>query len=314
NAFYPDVDDTSMVVMALCRCLPGAEQGRWDAEFLIEDWSPHEEDGDVSAVLAAGGLDSATALHDLDAASPQVNAIWRGVRWVLAMQSRDGGWGAFDRDNDRELFTRVPFADHNAMIDPSTGDLTARMLEMFADVGLDADHPALRRAAAFVWKHQEPDGAWYGRWGVNYIYGTWQALVGLTRMGVPAGDPRVRRAAEWLKSRQQPCGGWGETCRSYDEPHLRGQGEPTASQTAWAVLGLIAAGEAGSDAVRRGIDSLLQTQKADGTWDETAFTGTGFPRVFYLKYHYYRIYFPLMALARYRRVATRAASAQIVEG
>ncbi|MGH7199731.1 MAG: squalene--hopene cyclase, partial [Planctomycetaceae bacterium] len=135
NAFYPDVDDTSMVVMALCRCLPGAERGGWDADFLFEEWSPHEEDEDVAAVLAAGGVDSETALNDLDAASPQVNAIWRGVRWVLAMQGRDGGWGAFDRDNDRELFTRVPFADHNAMIDPSTADLTARVLEMFAGLG-----------------------------------------------------------------------------------------------------------------------------------------------------------------------------------
>jgi squalene-hopene/tetraprenyl-beta-curcumene cyclase len=220
------------------------------------------------------------------------------------MQCSDGGWGAFDRDNNRELFTRVPFADHNAMIDPSTVDLTTRVLELLGRIGMPADHPAVRRALQLVWQEQEPDHCWYGRWGVNYIYGTWQALLGLTKIGVSPGDPRVRRAADWLKSKQHESGGWGETPRTYDEPHLRGTGDPTPSQTAWAIMGLLAAGQADSDAVRRGINYLIETQRPDGTWNEEAFTGTGFPRVFYLKYHLYRLYFPLMALARFERLCS----------
>jgi len=219
------------------------------------------------------------------------------------MQSKDGGWGAFDRDNTREDFTRVPFADHNAMIDPSTADLAARMVEMFAGLNVAFDHPAIEKAVNYVWSKQEHDHCWYGRWGVNYIYGTWQVLVGLTSIGIPTTDPRIRRAVEWFKSKQQRCGGWGETIRTYEEPALRGQGEPTASQTAWALLGLIAAGEGHSDEARRGIDYLIRTQLPDGTWHEPMWTGTGFPKVFYLKYHLYRIYFPLMALGRYSKSA-----------
>jgi len=224
------------------------------------------------------------------------------------MQNRDGGWGAFDRDNDREIFTRVPFADHNAMIDPSTADLTARSLEMFAGLGLRHDHPMARRALEFLWKNQEHDHAWFGRWGVNYIYGTWQTLVGLMAVGVSDSDPRVRRAVAWLKTHQQESGGWGETAASYDDPALRGQGPPTASQTAWAILGLCAAGEAGSAAVESGVQYLLDAQRDDGGWDETQFTGTGFPRVFYLRYHLYCIYFPLMALARVARLRSGRSS------
>jgi squalene-hopene/tetraprenyl-beta-curcumene cyclase len=161
----------------------------------------------------------------------------------------------------------------------------------------------VQQALKFIWKAQEPDHSWYGRWGVNYIYGTWQTLVGLVAVGVPIMDARIRLAADWLKSKQQEDGGWGETPRSYDEPALRGTGPTTASQTAWALMGLLAAGEADSDAVRRGVDYLVDTQNEDGTWDEPWFTGTGFPRVFFLKYHLYRIYFPLMALARYARMS-----------
>jgi squalene-hopene/tetraprenyl-beta-curcumene cyclase len=233
----------------------------------------------------------------------------------LAMQSRGGGWGAFDADNTRELLTRVPFADHNAMIDPPTADITARTLEMFGRCGAASNLSTLVDALTFVWNSQEPDGAWYGRWGVNYIDGTWQVLVGLEAIGIPARDPRIQRAVEWLKSKQQPNGGWGETARSYDQPELRGTGTVTASQTAWAVLGLMAAGEAGSLAVERGIRFLIETQTADGTWDEEEFTGTGFPKVFYLRYHLYRHYFPLMAIGRYMKsrgvtLAQRAQSAQ----
>jgi squalene-hopene/tetraprenyl-beta-curcumene cyclase len=217
------------------------------------------------------------------------------------MQSKNGGWGAFDCDNTRELLTRVPFADHNAMIDPPTADITARTLEMFGRCGGTLSLEPLAEALEFVWQSQEPDGAWYGRWGVNYLYGTWQVLVGLEAIGIPHSDRRVKHAVGWLKQTQQQDGGWGETARSYDDPSLRGQGPTTASQTAWAILGLIAAGEAGSLAVQRGIRYLADTQRTDGTWDEEEFTGTGFPRVFYLKYHLYRHYFPVMALGRYVR-------------
>ncbi len=297
NEFYPDVDDTSMVVMALARCLPGGDTERetWNSQYLLGDWSPHAADRDAAAVVSGRSATSAKACQDVETASPMLNAIWRGAKWILAMQSRDGGWGAFDANNDREIFTRVPFADHNAMIDPSTADITARIVEMFAHLNLSTAHPAIQRALEFVWNDQQPDHAWYGRWGVNYIYGTWQCLAGLIKIGIPQSDPRIQAAALWLKSKQQDSGGWGETPQSYDDPSLRGQGPATASQTAWALLGLIAAGEAGSEAARRGIGYLLETQQDDGTWDEPWWTGTGFPKVFYLKYHLYRIYFPLMA-------------------
>ncbi len=238
-------------------------------------------------------------------------AIARGEAWMLAMQNRDGGWGAFDRDNNREFLCRIPFADHNAMIDPSSPDITARVLESLAALGRTAaDLPAIRRGLDYIYRTQEPDGSWFGRWGVNYIYGTWQVLVGLAAVGVPTQDPAVRAGASWLISCQQPCGGWGETPGSYDDPRLKGQGPVTASQTAWAVLGLMAAGQSRSPAVRRGIEYLLRTQQADGSWEEAEFTGTGFPRVFYLKYHYYRIYFPLMALARYAQAVEAESQAQ----
>jgi squalene-hopene/tetraprenyl-beta-curcumene cyclase len=305
NEFYPDVDDTSMVLMALCRSLPSIGDRNWRADFLLGNWSPHPNDHDAAAIISARGDSSQEAFQQIEAASPQLNAIWRGTRWLLAMQGRDGGWGAFDPNNNREIFTRVPFADHNAMIDPSTVDLTARNLELFGDLKISRDHPAIKRAIEFVWKGQEADHCWYGRWGVNYLYGTWQTLVGMTAIGIPASDARIQLAARWLKSKQQSDGGWGETPRSYDDPSLRGQGPTTASQTAWALMGLIAAGEVDSDAARRGIDYLLDNQNHDGSWDEPWFTGTGFPRVFFLKYHLYRIYFPLMALARYARLANR---------
>jgi squalene-hopene/tetraprenyl-beta-curcumene cyclase len=303
NEFYPDVDDTSMVLMALCRSLPSIGDRNWRADFLLGNWSPHPSDKDAAAIVSARGESTRDVFLQVEAAAPQLNAIWRGTRWILAMQGRDGGWGAFDPNNNRELFTRVPFADHNAMIDPSTVDLTGRMLELFGDLNIAKEHPAVHRAIEYVWQGREADHCWYGRWGVNYIYGTWQALVGLAAVGVPPGDARMRLAARWLKSRQQADGGWGETPRSYDDPSLRGVGPTTASQTAWALMGLMAAGEGESEEVRRGVEYLLETQNEDGTWDEPWFTGTGFPRVFFLKYHLYRIYFPLMALARHARQA-----------
>jgi squalene-hopene/tetraprenyl-beta-curcumene cyclase len=257
NEFYPDIDDTAMVLLALQR----------------------------------------TALSD----SAEVReATRRGLDWLLAMQNRDGGWAAFDVDIDNEVLTKVPFADHNAMLDPSCADITARILELLGTLGERPDHPSAVRALDYLWRTQEPEGCWYGRWGVNYIYGTWQVLQGLAAIGFPTDDPRLQKAADWLESVQQPCGGWGESCRSYDDPATMGQGEPTASQTAWAVLGLLAAGRAGRPCVTRGIQYLLGTQRPNGSWDEGPFTGTGFPRVFYLRYHLYRVYFPLMALSRYQ--------------
>jgi squalene-hopene/tetraprenyl-beta-curcumene cyclase len=259
NGFYPDTDDTAMVLMALARSGVGYD-------------------------------DTSDSRH---------GATDRAVRWLLAMQNKDGGWAAFDRDINRQVLERVPFADHNAMLDPSCPDITARVLEALGHFDYDPGHPAVDKALAFVRRTQTADGAWPGRWGVNYLYGTWQVLQGLAKVGVPGDDSMVRRAVAWLTRVQQPAGCWGESCASYDDPTLAGVGAPTASQTAWALLGLIAAGEADGPAVRAGVRWLLATQRDDGTWHEEPFTGTGFPKVFYLKYHYYPLYFPLMALSRY---------------
>lgn len=256
NDFYPDIDDTAMILMALEKCadVPGKR-----------------------------------------------DAMRRGMDWLLGMQGRDGGWASFDVDNNRAIFNYIPFADHNAMLDPSTSDITARILEMFSFCGVDIGDSCVRRAIEFMRNEQEPDGSWYGRWGVNYVYGTWQAIRGLTRIGVSPGDPMIHRAALWLVSVQNADGGWGESCVSYDNAKLKAQGPSTASQTAWALMGLMCAGQSDTDAVRRGFEYLIRTQRDDGTWDEEIFTGTGFPRVFYLRYHLYRHSFPMMALGMRER-------------
>jgi len=285
NQFYPDSDDTAMALMALRSC--------FDAPHPPCDALPPE-----LRLVDESDRQRPEAAH-IGTMRWTASAIDRGLRWMLAMQNRDGGWGAFDRNNDREFLCYVPFADHNAIIDPSTPDLTGRVLESLGRLGCRLGHPAVDRAVAYVCKQQEPDGAWFGRWGVNYIYGTWQAITGLVEVGVPAKDPAVEAGARWLLDHQQTCGGWGESPESYEDPTLRGRGRPTASQTAWAVLGLLAAGRHGDPAAARGIRFLTTTQNEDGTWDEPEFTGTGFPQVFYLRYHYYPIYFPLLALARW---------------
>jgi squalene-hopene/tetraprenyl-beta-curcumene cyclase len=256
NGFYPDTDDTSMVLIALART----------GHALRE---------------ACGG------------------AIHRAINWLLAVQNRDGGWAAFDKDIDKQILERVPFADHNAMLDPSCPDITARVLEALSHYGFRVGQPPVDAAVKFILNRQEESGAWFGRWGVNYIYGTWQVLVGLQAVGFDMAAPVVRRAVRWLKEAQNADGGWGESCQSYDDPSTGGRGESTASQTAWALLGLLTGGEAESAEVRAGAEFLVGTQRADGEWIEEPFTGTGFPRVFYLKYHMYPVYFPLMALARY---------------
>ncbi|QDT64962.1 terpene cyclase/mutase family protein [Calycomorphotria hydatis] len=304
NAFYPDVDDTAMVLMALLNTFPMPEGQSWTTElFFADDTATDQQD---FSIVSSSHVSTSEALSSVDEMTPSLEAVRRGIRWILAMQCRDGGWGAFDKDNTRELFTKVPFADHNAMIDPSTADLTARVLELFGMLGLPIDFPATQRALKFILDEQEHDGAWFGRWGVNYIYGTWQTIVGLKSVGYRIDSPEIERAANWLITHQQSNGGWGETPQTYDDPNLRGQGTTTASQTAWALMGLMAAGQQESDAVQRGIAYLLESQQPDGSWTEEEFTGTGFPKVFYLKYHYYRIYFPLMALGRYRTLCAGA--------
>jgi squalene-hopene/tetraprenyl-beta-curcumene cyclase len=224
------------------------------------------------------------------------------------MQSSDGGWAAYDKDNNKLFLNELLVADHKALLDPSTADLTGRMIEMLGHLGWTSTAPAAQRAIAFLKREQEPQGCWFGRWGVNYIYGTWAVLAGLQAIGEPMDQPYIRRAARWLIDHQNPDGGWGESCHSYEDPQTAGQGPSTASQTAWALLGLLHAGCVQHPAVRSGIDYLLRTQCADGGWEEQEFTGTGFPRVFYLRYHLYRLYFPLWALSLYRTLLQKAAS------
>jgi len=270
NAWYPDVDDTAMVAMALKR---------------------------------AGGADNARAAD-------------RGVEWVFDMQNDDGGWAAFDRTKDRPILEKIPFADHNAMQDPSCPDITGRVLECLSWHGYTINDPRLRRAVEYVKSHQEPEGCWFGRWGVNYIYGTWQAVVGPIRCGVPRGLRWIQNAGEWIRSIQKDDGSFGESADSYEDPLRKGVGPSTASQTAWAAMILFEIYGKHDPCLERAIEWLCENQMTDvqasdpaynvdhdppGSWRELEFTGTGFPRVFYLRYHLYRLYFPLMAIARYAR-------------
>jgi squalene-hopene/tetraprenyl-beta-curcumene cyclase len=260
NEFYPDIDDTAMVLLALARArdleVPGLEEA---------------------------GL--------------------RGVRWLIDMQSKDGGWAAFDADNNWTFLNHVPFADHNAMLDPACPDITGRALEALAAWNVPSDHAAVRGGVDYLLRTQTRDGNWYGRWGVNYIYGTFLALRGLRAAGYDDREAAVLRAGEWLRSVQNPDGGWGESCESYDRDAFV-PAPSTPSQTAWAVLGLIAGGDTTSESVRRGAQFLAASQREDGGWDEELATGTGFPRVFYLCYHLYRDSFPVLALAEYLKATS----------
>jgi squalene-hopene/tetraprenyl-beta-curcumene cyclase len=269
---------------------PDAAPGGWSFEFANEFYPDCD---DTLAVLTVLKLSGSDARHP--------EGWYRGLRWLLSMQSRNGGWGAFDVDNDREIWNRIPFADHKSMLDPPTSDLTGRVLEFLGGLDYGLDFDPIRKAVAFLESEQEADGSWYGRWGINYLYGTWCVLCGLGAVGYDMTSPRIRRAVAWLKSCQKEDGGWGEPCASYDDPINKDRGKSTASQTSWALMGLVAAGEADSEAARHGVGYLLRTQNKKGSWDEKEFTGTGFPSFFYLRYHMYRDYFPLLALGRYTR-------------
>jgi squalene-hopene/tetraprenyl-beta-curcumene cyclase len=260
NEFFPDVDDSAFVLMALQR-VDFPDKARMEA------------------------------------------ATRRGLTWLLAMQNDDGGWGAFDHNNDRRFLCQIPFADHNAMIDPSTADVTARVVECLGRYGWPSNHPVIQRAEKFLLKDQTADGSWFGRWGVNYVYGTSGVLRALETVALSAGE-YCQRAVGWLRSVQNSDGGFGESIASYYDPARKGIGTSTASQTAWGLIGLLAASEPGDPAIAMAVKHLVEQQKTNGSWAESEFTGTGFPCVFYLKYHLYKNYFPLYALSRYRNMTT----------
>ena len=275
---------------------PGAEPGGWAFEFYNELYPDTDDTAEILLFL------NRTEIADN---RWKLSECQRAINWLLSMQCKSGGWGAFDVDNDKEVLNEIPFADHKALLDPPTVDVTGRILWMLAKWGFKKQHPQVQRAIQFVKERQEVDGCWFGRWGVNYIYGTFLVLNGLCAIGEDMKAPFSRKAVRWLEGHQNEDGGWGETCQSYQEPSLRGRGKSTASQTAWALLGLIAANEAENPAVKRGVRYLIATQKdsgdVSGSWWEDEFTGTGFPIHFFIKYHMYQHFFPLMALSRYRQ-------------
>ena len=273
---------------------PDLRPGGWAFQYNND----HYPDLDDTAVVAMAMHRMADRRGDRD-----TEAVLRGREWVEGLQSHDGGWAAFDADNDKDYLNNLPFADHGALLDPPTADVSARVISLLAQMGEPNDSPRMKAGLAWLEKEQEPDGSWFGRWGVNYVYGTWSVLCAIGRAGIGAEHPMVAKAVAWLKRVQNEDGGWGESCDSYA---LERQGhEPTpstASQTAWAVLGLMAVGETDSAEVERGIRWLMANQAEDGLWGQELYTGGGFPRVFYLRYHGYPKYFPLWALARYRNL------------
>ncbi|MBU4175718.1 MAG: squalene--hopene cyclase, partial [Actinobacteria bacterium] len=267
--------------------------GGWCFEF-DNDFFPDTDD--TAAVLLA--LDG---VRMEERESEKKAAVEKGRQWILSMQCRGGGWGTFDVDNNLQLMNKIPFADYGAMLDPDTVDLSGKILEMLGNSGYNKDSDPVRRCIDFIRREQEPDGCWFGRWGVNYIYGTYTVLGGLRKVGEDMGAPYIRRAVKWLEEHQNPDGGWGESPDSYVDESLRGRGVSTPSQTAWALLGLMSAGETDSDTVKRGIQYLLDSQEENGEWMEEEHTATGYPGHYYLHFPIYRNCFPLMALGRYRR-------------
>jgi len=290
NDFYPDVDDTAEVVLALRRLL-GAEH--------VAPPALRGADGAGGHGGRAGAVARRATVEDADPALAAAirAAAARGVDWSVGMRSSNGAWGAFDADNVRMLATKIPFCDFGEVVDPPSADVTAHLVEMLADLGR-SDHPITQRAVQWLLDNQEPGGSWFGRWGVNHVYGTGAVVPALIAAGVAPDHPAITAAVRWLLEHQAPEGGWGEDLRSYTDPAWIGRGALTASQTAWALLALLAV-DPHSLAVKRGVRWLCETQRPDGTWDEDYFTGTGFPGDFSLNYHLYRLVFPLTALGRY---------------
>jgi squalene-hopene/tetraprenyl-beta-curcumene cyclase len=273
---------------------PDVRPGGWAFQYA----NPHYPDVDDTAVVAM-------AMNRLQAAGAGANfdvSIDRAREWIIGLQSGNGAWGAFDADNEYYYLNNIPFADHGALLDPPTEDVTARCLSMLAQLG-DTESGAVKQAIAYLRRTQLADGSWYGRWGMNYIYGTWSVLCALNAAGLPPDAPEMRKASAWLVAIQNPDGGWGEDGSSYKLDYRGYEPAPsTPSQTAWALLGLMAAGDVDHPAVARGIAHLAQTQGNDGFWPEERYTATGFPRVFYLRYHGYAKFFPLWAMARFRNL------------
>ena len=285
--------------------VPKTEPGGWYFEFNNEFYP--DVDDTAQVLLALNKVDNPRERYQYDVAH-------RAIDWIFAMQCRNGGWASFDKDNTKMIFEAIPFADHNAMLDPPTVDITGRVLEAMSTYGYTRKDKRIERAIKFIYSEQEADGSWFGRWGVNYLYGTFLVLRGLECIGVWNHEPEIQQAAEWIRMVQNADGGWGESCHSYDDINTRGIGVSTPSQTAWAILGLLSAGDTRSDSVAKGVRWLLDRQNAAGSWDESMgegaqrqaiYTGTGFPRVFYLAYHQYRDYFPLLALTNYKRATER---------
>ena len=272
----------------------GADPSGWAFEFNNR-WNPDVDD--TALVLLALRLTPTTDPEKRE------RCFRRGLQWLLTFQCHDGGWAAFDKDCTKSIMEKVPFADHNAMLDPECADITARVLELLGYEGYSLDHPQIVKAIEYLKGQQEADGSWYGRWGVNYIYGTWQVLRGLREVGEAMDAPYLQRARRWLESVQNTDGGWGERCNTYEDPVFKGQGPSTPSQTAWAVMGLCAFADPQLPALVKGIEYLIATQDSDGSWPERETTGTGFPKVFYLKYDIYRNTWPLLALATYRKLS-----------
>ncbi|WP_263417560.1 squalene--hopene cyclase [Terriglobus albidus] len=274
------------------------EPGGWYFEFNNEFYPDVDDTGQV--LLALKSVDNPRERY-------QDEVCERALNWIWAMQCKNGGWAAFDKDNTKTIFEQIPFADHNAMLDPPTVDITGRMLEMLSLYGYNRSDKRVEKAVQFILSEQESDGSWFGRWGVNYLYGTFLVLRGLQAMGMWSHEPCILQATEWVRMVQNPDGGWGESCGTYDDPLQRGIGPSTPSQTAWALLALLAGGDVRSDSVAKGVRWLIDHQHEDGSWDELVpgrngesyYTGTGFPRVFYLGYHLYKQYFPLLALTTY---------------